>query len=242
MLLWSLSGRSCRAVSDCSLRPGRRAETRRLGLRGDEKRVLAHLKGLLCACSLGHPAVSPLGSKGVAGAIAQAVALLEVGQCLPWAECAQPGTSATRPFGEPLDGSGKALPGGKPGARIPQTGLEALQGTERAAERGGLAQTFFNPCRSCARVSLVSCIRISRLPWRLARCREPERCKLSAGKGRAFSLLNTALSIYASFAFTRQCFCCTRGQGTRVAPTLARRGMELQPDPLPARSHRPSAS
>lgn len=206
----------------------------------------AHLKGLHCACGLGHPVVSPLGSKGVAGAIAQAVALLEVGQhsgrCLSWAECAWPGTAAARPFGGPLGGSGKALPGGKPGACVPQTWLEALQGTERAAKRGGLAQTFFNLCRSCARASLMSCIRISRLPRPLVHCREPERCKLSEGKGRAFSLQNTDLSIYPSFAFPRQCFCCTRGQGTCVAPALARRGMELQPASLPARSHHPSAS
>lgn len=59
--IWSLSGRSRRAVGDCSLQPGRkRDETRRLGLRGDKERVLAQLKGLSCVLATSGTPWSPL--------------------------------------------------------------------------------------------------------------------------------------------------------------------------------------
>lgn len=128
---------------------------------------------------------------------AQAVALLGAGQrlrrCLPWEVCAQPGAMAKRPFGGTPDGSGKsaALPSVKFGARIHQTwlsraeheGAASTEGDRACGRMGGLAQTFFNKCKSYAKASLMSCIRISHLPRPLVVCRKPERWKLRERKG-----------------------------------------------------------
>lgn len=107
---------------------------------------------------------------------------------------------------------------------------------------GGLAQTFFNKYESYTRASQMSCIRISHLPCPLVVCRKPEWWELLEGKGRGFSVQETDFSVYPSSAFTLKCFLCASGQRTRVAPTLARAGMELQPDPLSIRNNIPALS
>lgn len=122
--IWSLSGRSCRAVNVCSLRPGRKRDgTRRLGLRGDKERVLAQLKGLSAVLATSGAPWSPLmprvthwearaPSAGVVGAVGTsrgfAGSRAALRRCLPWEACAQPVAMAEHPFGGTLDGSGKS--------------------------------------------------------------------------------------------------------------------------------------
>lgn len=82
----------------------------------------------------------------------------------------------------------------------------------------------------------MSCIRISPLPHPLVGCR-----KAVGGKEKGFFTSKTNLLIYSSFAFTLKCFLRASEQRPWVAATLARRGTEPQPAPLPVRKPHPGA-
>lgn len=168
--IWSLSGRFCRAVSDCSLAGRKRGGMRRLELGGKYSACVGRAQGALLVCAApGNPwslltlciilwkAVAQLPGSGRCHQ-QKMVALLEVGQLPGDAFLGRRFT-----FGKTWDGSG---------AQIHHTwlsGLEAPKGTE-CGRAGGLAQTFFNKSKSCARASQMSCIRISHLPCPLVVC------------------------------------------------------------------------